>query len=432
MKIKIYSFLIASFAFILCLKFLIPSAKASSPQFTIVSLGVLQGTTISQAFGINDSNQIVGRSSNTEGVDDRAFIWQIGQMTELPNLGNNPTVGYGINNKSQIVGGSETASGTPSAVIWQNGQIQPIASPSAINSLALGINNNGEVVGWSVVPQQGSNMQYDFDWQNGSITDITPKDSPYSGAPLAVNDTGEIVGWAAYPDDTGLFPTYPLLWIDKYSLPTRFNMLSSTRMTSLAHGINNKGQFVGDYDPTNTGHSHAFLWNNGQVTDLGTLGGADSYAQAINDNGQIVGGSLLADNSTEHAFIWQDGQMYDLGTLGGIDSYANAINNEGEIVGYSYTSSGSAQAVLWTPIAPTSTPTPTPTPSPTAAPTFTPTPTIVPTFTPTPTKVLTPTPTPKMTTTPIPTRTPPPICTWKFQVIKIFGFKVTIPVCSRR
>ena len=57
------------------------------------------------------------------------------------------------------------------------------------------------------------------------------------------------------------------------------------------------------------------------VTDLGTLGAVQSaQAYSINDDGQVVG------YAANHAFLWQNGVMTDLGTLGGNSSGASAIN----------------------------------------------------------------------------------------------------------
>jgi probable HAF family extracellular repeat protein len=69
-----------------------------------------------------------------------------------------------------------------------------------------------------------------------------------------------------------------------------------------AAGINIHGQVVGQ-SATTAGASHAFLWEEGHMRDLGTLGGAYSSAAAINDHGQIVGESLTADGAY-HAALW--------------------------------------------------------------------------------------------------------------------------------
>src|SRR2546430_17230127 len=74
------------------------------------------------------------------------------------------------------------------------------------------------------------------------------------------------------------------------------------------------------------------------LLDLGTLPPADqSVAQAGNEAGQVVGGST-ADAPWTHGFLWDNGTMTDLGSLGGKPDYSWAfdINDTGRILGKSY------------------------------------------------------------------------------------------------
>jgi probable HAF family extracellular repeat protein len=93
----------------------------------------------------------------------------------------------------------------------------------------------------------------------------------------------------------------------------------------------------------------AVAWPHGQVSNLGTFGGNGSFAIGANNRGQVVGAaantvldpfSIFFGWSTQtRAFLWTQAQgLQDLGTLGGPDAFAANINDRGQIFGASYTS----------------------------------------------------------------------------------------------
>jgi len=95
-------------------------------------------------------------------------------------------------------------------------------------------------------------------------------------------------------------------------------------------------------DTTGVPTIHPFLWRNGHMQDLGSLGGtlanpgSFSYfwtGPVLNERGEAIGTSTLPGDESWHAFVWRSGAMHDLGTLGGNLSEALAINEAGVVVG---------------------------------------------------------------------------------------------------
>jgi probable HAF family extracellular repeat protein len=117
---------------------------------------------------------------------------------------------------------------------------------------------------------------------------------------------------------------------------------------SLAESINNRSWVSGWSNLSGDQNEHAFLWIAGQLKDLGTLGGPSSSvgSPVHNERGELAGSSDTSEIDPLgedfcgfgtpyicRGFVWRDGRMTSLPTLGGNNSYGNSVNNWGLIVG---------------------------------------------------------------------------------------------------
>jgi probable HAF family extracellular repeat protein len=291
-----------------------------------------------------------------------AFRWQHGTLTDLGSLATGwSSAATWINKSGQIVGLSENGLIDPlfnfpefRAVLWTNGTIKDLGTiEGGYESVANAVNNRGQVVGFSTntTPDSfsffGVTQARAFLWQKGAMQDLGTLGGPDANA-IFINERGQIAG-QSYTNSTpnpvldacGGFAVHvptedPFIWEEDEI--TDLGTLGGT--CGVVTGQNNRGQVIGQSDLAGDLTFHPFLWTKGRgMLDLGTLGGNTGVANWINDDGDVAGKADLpgATPQNHDAVLWgEDGAIIDLGTLPG-DACANAyyVNGRGQVVGTS-------------------------------------------------------------------------------------------------
>src|SRR5437870_11422522 len=237
----------------------------------------------------------------------------------------------GINAAGQIVGTSGDMESQSRPFLWDGGVRTNRGTLGGTRGTAHDISNTGLIVGES---EDATHTMHEFVWESGIMRDLG------LGVAFAVNDQGQAAG-CGFPTSSAP-PCHAVLW--QAGQITDLGTLGGH--SGSAYGINDAGQVVGSTLATD-GFMHAFLWQAGTMTDLGGLPGYQfSIAWGINDAGQVVGSSTGADGMT-HAVLWEAGVVRDLGNLGGRATIASGINDAGQVVGISIPADGPIAGLLW-------------------------------------------------------------------------------------
>jgi probable HAF family extracellular repeat protein len=309
-------------------------------HYTVIKLGNPLGGTASAAQGINNRGWVDGDSSLTGDATEHAVLWRNGKVTDLGTLGGLNSSGGPVNDAGVIAGWAQTSTVDPLGENWglEFGCTPSGGSCQGYKNLVLGFLWKNDVM--TALPTLGG---------NNSLTSFT------QGA----NSRGQVVGLAenATQDPTCMAPQVfdweAVIWGPRVGEIHELRPYPGDSVGA-AWGINDNGEAVGGSGicalPSTADIVHAVLWQEGSLTDLGSLGGVtNNFAFAINNRGQIVGQSDLPGDATWHAFLWtKENRMQDLGTLpGDFSSVAYGINNKGQVVLDSCDVNFNCRVALW-------------------------------------------------------------------------------------
>ena len=385
----------------------LPPARATTPQYQIFDIGVVQvGDEASQGFGVSPAGIAVGRSLSNTG--SQAFTWTLnGGLVGLPNLaGRSYCVSNSANDSGIVVGtGATTAFGSGRLpVVWQNGVVSQLPLPVG-QTLGDANSVNASVV--AVGSVNAGSDQRGVIYSGGSATIITQTttNGSFFLTAFGINDSGRIVGQGIDPQNAAR--NVGIVYDIGQSMAFEVGALPGHN-GALAFGVSNSGYVVGS-SMQNQGPGLPFIWSeaNGMVAIPLASGTGLGQAEGVNSSGWVVGtdGGAFA-----VPFLYDGTNTYRLQDLipgnSGWDlsmntsSSADAISENNIIVGTGV-HDGATHAYAMVPVAPTPTPTPSPSPTPSVTPTATPTAT--PRVTPRPRP--TPHPRPDSAVTPIPSET---------------------------
>ncbi len=320
-----------------------PGAFAQG-AYWVTDLGSLGGNG-SYATCINNSGQVAGNSEITNYSSigtTHAFLWSAGGMTDLGTLDGGSSYATSINNSGQVAGYISTTNSGYEAFLY-TGVTMTGLYPATLTTSATGINGAAQVVGnfgsGGYIAGFGGFL---FSAGMGGGIDILEA--------YGINDSGLVAGVSS--------DHLAVIFNAATGAKTYLGTLGGAGGSTTPSAINQNGQVAGGGHTSSAYNSqtHAFLWSSGIMTDLGTLGGYNSWAYGINNDGQVVGrSSRSTTNNSDAAFLYSGGNMTDLNNLipaspGWTLTQANAINGSGQIVGFGFNPSGQTHAFLLTPV----------------------------------------------------------------------------------
>jgi len=235
----------------------------------------------------------------------------------------------GMNDQGCVVGAFQCVLGPYMPFLWEDGELIELDLPEGVAQAGCTDINEAGVIAGKMGEYISPGRAFVIDGDEFIVIEPPPEGN-YTDA-KGLNEDGTVVGkWK----NTSHGPVHAYIWRDG-----EFTDLHPwlEAPTSLGADVNDAGQVAGSRWKEGAEGYTAFIWHDGEVTDLGPIpGGFGSMAKVINNTGQVAGdGEIPADPSYDwHGFFYSDGVMIDIGTLPTFrESRVFDMNDDGTIVG---------------------------------------------------------------------------------------------------
>lgn len=267
---------------------------------------------------ISHDGLVVAGRGGFIGSPVRAFYYDAAGLYWLPNLRGSTFDGgvtvEAINADGSVIVGTD-GTGPQRAVRWVDGQIQDLGVlPNGIVSFANDVSADGNVVvGYSQIESSpGFATPEAFIWRDGQMTGLgflNNTDEPgnnQSEATAVSGDGTTVIGRSRWRNDAGLIFSQGFVWRDGVMqnigvIPTTSTAGSFATVSAISHD----GRAIAGQARSVDHLFEAFIWRDGEITLLGTLGGSESYSTDISADGSTVVGVARNESGAQRAFIWR-------------------------------------------------------------------------------------------------------------------------------
>ncbi len=326
------------------------SAWSLAQPYTIRDITIGSPFPDALAYGVSPSGLVTGVGTDILTGELHAFIDNNGVFQDLGDLGYPYGAdGLRINDNGQV---SATGYGPGyNALRYWNGTVKKLGSIDGGSSEGLGINSSGDIVGRAINGDMGSQG---FTYIGGHFSALAVTIA------RGINDSDDYVGSLDYSwIQNGYVHVVEHGFLCAGGTTVDLGSIGGgVRSNTEAFGVNGFRQVTG-YSTTATGAIHAFLYDSGVMTDLGTIPPYDTYGVSINDQGQVLGNIETYVGGQVGVFLYSNGRLKNLSDLlgwagsGWSQLTACQINNKGWIVGYG-TIHGATHGFLAKPVFPIS------------------------------------------------------------------------------